>query len=231
MKAWILFSLTVAVPVFLAAGPSMAAIEPVTSVQAGENGSPPYLLERITVGNYAVTAGSLATGTSIGETSSGSHISHADDLNLNNIASRLDEKTGWEITMIDGQETWTDTNGDNPDFFVFEAGINDDFLVAAVLGDGRLGQYRTVDVSAWGDTGLHRIGLYNWNQPIGGIAFAITDLLDQKGANLTNDSVIQGIQIISGTLDPALFAAVVPEPATAALLGLGVLLIRRCRRP
>ena len=80
MKAWVLFSLTVTAPVFLAAGPSTAAIEPVSNVQAGENGSPPYLLERITVGDYSVTAGSLATGTSIGETTFGSDISHADDL-------------------------------------------------------------------------------------------------------------------------------------------------------
>jgi len=230
MKACFLFSLTVIAPFLLLTGPSTAAIEPVTSVVAGENGSPPYLLESITVGDYSVTAEFLATGRSIGEATFGSHISHADYLDLNNIASRLDKKTGWVITMIDGQKTWTDANGDNPDFFVFEAGMNDNFLVAAILGDGRLGQYRMVDVSAWGDTGLDRSGFYNWGQPIGGIAFAITDLLDQNGADLTNDSAIQGIQIISRTLDPALFVAVVPEPATLAILGLGALLMHTRRR-
>jgi len=230
MKAWILLILMVAVAIVFPVGPSSAAIESVTSVEAGENGSPPYLLESITVGDYSVTTESLATGTSIGEATFGSHISHADDLDLNHVASRLDKKTGWAIVMIDGQKTWTDTNGENPDFFLFEAGMNDNFLLAAILEDGRLGQFRMVDGWTWGDTGLNRIGFYNWGQPIGGIAFAITDLLDENGANLTNDSVIQGISIVSRTLDPSLFVAVVPEPATPALFALGALLMRRRRR-
>jgi len=222
MKARVLCTATATVALWLLfSRASGGAVGPITSVEAGSNGSPPYLLESITVGEYSVTTTFLATGRSSGETGPSSPITHADDFDLNTIASKLGTRPAWTVTMIGGRKTWTDSNGDNPDFFVFEAGMNDNLVIRAILAGHTLGRPVVIDPSNWGYTGLDHIGFYNWGQPIGGISFTITDLLDQDGLHLTNDSVIEGILFDSPTLDPALFAAVIPEPATILLLGLG----------
>ena len=230
MKARILCraALTVAM---LVSATSIAAIVPITSVETVSDGSPRYILQNVTVGDYSVSARLLATGTSVGQALAGTSIRNADNLDLNSIASRHQTPEPWRITMLGGHETWRDSNGNDPDFFLFEAGMNDGFVVQAILADGTLGQEVDVAASNWGDTGLKREGIYNFHHPIGGIAFAITDLLDADGRPLTLDTAIKGIQIHSTALDPASFSAVVPEPFTFALLGLGGLFLTRRHRP
>ncbi len=220
--------------VLLAAGISSAMIQPITSVDAGTNGSPPYMLQSVTVDDYTATREVLATGKSTGSALLGSNIKYADDFDLNSIAVRVSSGV-WTVTEIDGKKTWRDSNGKDPDFFIFEAGMNDEFEVQAILpgeqvGKPVLGDPVLIPVSKWGDTGLRRVGILNANQPIGGLAFAVTDLLDGDGKALGIDATLEGIQINSGDVDPASFFAVVPEPATFAILALGGLLAIRRRR-
>jgi hypothetical protein len=225
MKAHACLAWAAAVIVLTAAGLSSAAIEPVTSVSAGRNGHPPYILQSITVRDYTVTREFLATGTSTGAALLGTSINNADDFDLNGVATR--NRSGiWRVTEIDKKPLWRDTNGENPDFFIFEAGMNDVLTVQAILPGGELGAVVDFRDAAWGYTGLKRVGLLNMSQPIGGIAFAITDLLDAGGKPLSSKAVIEGIQINSGEVDPVSFCAVVPEPATLLVLGLGGLLLR-----
>ncbi|MEN6334168.1 MAG: PEP-CTERM sorting domain-containing protein [Phycisphaerales bacterium] len=213
------------------AGMSSAAFVPITGVQAGVNGHAPYMLESLTVGDFTITKESLALGTSAGKAFLGSTIRYADDFDLNTVAARTASGV-WKVTKIGGQDTYRDTNGDAPDFFVFEAGMQDTLNVQAIMADGTLGKTVTISHDRWGYTGLERVGLYNLGQPIGGMAFAITDLLDAQGQSLASDAVIQGLLFNSPNLDPVHFSAAMmtPEPATLAILGLGGFLALR-RRP
>jgi hypothetical protein len=226
-NAWLLSA--AGLLVLFGAGASLAAIEPITSVQIGKGVFPPYTLQSITVGSYTVTREFLATGSSTGKAILDTSIKSADDFDLNNIASR-DDSGVWKVTNIGKQPAWSDTNGEKPDFFVFEAGMNDALSVQAILPGGSLGQAVHIPASTWGSTGLTRIGWANLLQPIGGLSFAVTDLLDAEGRPLSSKAVIEGIRFDSGDVDPAGFYAVVPEPATLAILGLGGLLLVRQRR-
>ena len=193
---------------------TMPPVVPITSVDAGVNGSPPYLLQSVTVGSYTVSVDILRTGSSAIEAQFGTSPTAADNFDLNDIVARNDPPGGrvWQITKIGGQPTWRNSNGDNPDFFIFEAGMNDDLELRAILPGGILGQPVTVTQATWADTGLDKAGSPNQGQNIGGIAFSITSLLDAAGSALTDASVIEGIQVASGTLDPGNFCAIVsPE--------------------
>jgi len=196
------------------------AIVPVTRVTAGTNGAPPYMLESITMGDYTVTVNDLALGASdIIEGSAtgtlGTQPDAADNFNLNDFVARTSltgSNAEWKITMIAGRERWRDSNGDNADFFIFEIGGNDTIEVRAILSGGALGEPMTIGFSQWFNTGLYRAGQPNSGQPVAAVAFAITELFDDTGTPLTNKSFIEGIQITSGTVDPACFCAVVGPP-------------------
>jgi hypothetical protein len=230
MNACNRLSVVAVAAILVSSAASFAAIGPITDVEAGKNGSPPYRLRSLAVGDYSVTINSIATGVSTGSSVFGYHIRAADHPDLNVFASRHGPESPWQVTNIGGRDAWTDTNGDDPDFFIFEAGMNDDFTAQAILANGQLGQAVSVARTVWGDTGLRIISWANNGQPIGGVAFAITDLLDAGGLQLSNNSVIRGIRINSGTLDPAFFGAVVPEPAAFTLLALGSIMALKRRR-
>ena len=203
------------------AAPVEAAVEPITSVVVRQvdnpGGAPNFWLESITVGSYTVTVDELVTGTSTGVATAQpapyDDITAADNFDLNLFAGRSNEDPPThQIKELGGQLTWTDTNGDNPDFFVFETGANQDINIEAILPGGTIGQTVSVPTATWGDTGLDITndgGPHN-GQSISGIAFAITDLLDAEGNNLTNSSIIEGIQITSNGYDPTCVCAITP---------------------
>jgi hypothetical protein len=117
-----------------------------------------------------------------------------------------------------GSPTWQDTNGDLYDFFLFEYGRNDEFTVQPILpgpgGSEVLGEPVVVPASAWlpstaGEPDIDLSGQsYNGGQTLGGIAFNVTDLKDQNGDPLTNESVILGLLYANGGMDPSGFYAV-----------------------
>lgn len=229
MRSYARTVLTAVLLVLLLSGLASALIEPVTRVEAGRSGAPPYELASVSVGDYTVDRELLVTGRSTGSTLFASRIEWADNFDLNSVATR-NRAGAWTITRIGGQATWSDRNGQAPDFLLFEAGMNDTLTVQAILPGGVLGEAVSIPTSVWGDTGLVRVGLMNSGQRIGGLAFSITDLLDANGQALGLDAVIEGIRIDSGDVDPAHFSAIAPEPATFAILGLGCLVMIRYRR-
>jgi len=214
-----------------------AEITPITDIIItrvdNPGGAPNFWLESITVGGYTVTVDELVTGVSTGVSTASqpapyNEITNADSFDLNSFAARADEvPPTWQIKELGGKSTWLNTNGDNPDFFLFETGGNQDFSIEAILPGGTLGQSVNVPQSTFGDTGLVVTSTTSSHdgQTIEGVAFAITDLLDQNGNNLTNSSIIEGIQISSPGIDPSGFYAVAsaepwlasaPSPADGA---------------
>jgi len=207
---------------------AQAAVVPITSITAtGSSGPNPILLTSVTVGAYTVDAEDLRTGTGSGTyTGTGTPtypVENADNFNINSFASEYDPHN-----IVDfGGSLFSDQNGDNPDFFIFENGGNDSGTIQAIFPDDTLGQAISFSTAVWGDTG-YKSGV--GNQAIKGMAFSITDLLDASGAALDNNSVIKGICIRSAGLDPSSISVVVPEPGSLLTLALGALaLIHRKR--
>jgi hypothetical protein len=202
-----------------------AAVTPITKVVVDrETTSPPkFWLKSIAVGGYTIAVDELVTGTSEGKSTAQpapyNDIKNADNFDLNLFAGRASETPPtWQIQKLGGQPAWVDTNGDDPDFFLFEAGGNQDFSIEAILPGGIIGASVQVPQAIFGDTGLvitnsgPQVG-----QIIAGVAFAITDLLDDKGEPLTNSSIIEGIQITSPGIDPSCFCAVAAPPMLKAM--------------
>ena len=181
-----------------------AAIEPVTSVTADNPDSTiPYNLLSITVGDYTVNADYLVVGTTtVGLTGNGEPWPEMDNLDIHDA---IDTGLGTTATtMLFEGRSWIDTNGDNPDFFMFEAhsgdSSGDNPQIAAILSSGVTGQAVTLSGGSFGPTGYFRVsdapdGMGMAGQQILGVSFAITDLLDTGGNPLTNDSVIEGIAL------------------------------------
>ncbi len=201
--------------------------------------SPPqYWLKGFTFPDHDIALEDLVVGESTGvvnvdDEAGRRDITLADNLELNDFAPRNGANPP-EITTINfgGSPTWQDTNGaDKFDFFIFEAGGNDEFTVQAVLPGGVLGQKVVVPASKWKDLGpeprpdINRTPGPNNNQPIHGIAWKITDLLDADGNALANDTVIEGLVFTSPGMDPSCICAVrgtpfasAPDPANGATI-------------
>ncbi|MCH7556751.1 MAG: hypothetical protein IIB56_04750, partial [Planctomycetes bacterium] len=192
-----------------------ATVAPVTSVTTDNPpGSPPYNLLSITVGSYTVDVSRLASGTSTTtlDPVNGTAVPLPDDLEIG-LQYNAGETTDAFTVHMFGGKLWTDSNGDNPDFFLFEAGNGDNASIAAILPGGQVGQAITLPEDWGGDTGYD--SSLN-GQNIVGISFAITDLLDAAGNPLTNSSIIEGLAITDRSgLDPSDWCAVVPPPALA----------------
>jgi len=208
LKWSVVLALAVVVPM------CSAAIVPITSVTCDHpTGTPPYNLLSITVGSYTVTADRLGVGTS-SIVPAGTLLPRLDNLDLSEGYS-TSAGTIYKTVGFGGSPTWKDSNGDNPDFFIFESGGEDAPAIAAILPGGVVGQAVTVAATKWGQTKYNRPAVSvdaeaMQGQPIVGFAFAITDLLDASGKPLTNSSVIEGIQTTRNGMDPMTYCAVMP---------------------
>jgi hypothetical protein len=201
-------------PAFVVAMPvCSAAIVPINSVTCDHpNGTAPYNLLSITAGGYTVKAEQLGVGTS-SIVPAGTPLPRLDNLDLSDGYS-TSAATTYKTVGFGGKTTWKDSNGDNPDFFIFESGGEDSPALSAILPGDVLGQAVTVS-GKWGQTNYNRPavsvdGEAMQNQPIVGFALAITDLLDAAGKPLTNNSEIEGIQTTRNGMDPMTYCAVVP---------------------
>jgi hypothetical protein len=207
LKWSVVLALAVVVPV------CSATIVPITSVTCDHpTGTPPYNLLSITVGNYTVTADRLGVGTS-SIVPDGTLLPRLDNLDLSEGYSTT-AGTTYKTIKFGGKPTWKDSNGDNPDFFIFESGGEDAPAIAAILPGGVLGQ-AVIVTGKWGQTKYNRPAVSvdaeaMQSQPIVGFAFAITDLLDAAGKPLTNSSEIEGIQTTRNGMDPMTYCAVMP---------------------
>ena len=131
-----------------------AAIGPISSVVTDNpQGSPPYNIQSVTVGGYTVDRSQLASGTSTGTLAFNPDmpIPELDDLDISFAWSNGETGNEFTVHMFNG-ELWRNSNGDNPDFFLFEAGSGDTFQIAAILPGGVIGQSVTLSGS-WGSTG------------------------------------------------------------------------------
>jgi hypothetical protein len=205
------------------------------------SGSPPYLLRGFTFIDHNVPFEDLVLGSS--ETDSFEGIAapptNMDNFDIDGLTTKSGHKPEIWITMLGGSSSWQDTNDDQYDFFIFEAGKNDQFSVAPILvpelpgtyddrsgklselvDAGVIGQLVGRPASTWNTSadGEPDIDLKavngNGGQNIGGIAWKVTDMLDAKGDPLTHDSVIYGVLISSGGVDPGCFCAVKGVPET-----------------
>jgi len=204
----------------MAVSPCSAVMGPISSVVTDNpEGSPPYNIQSVTVGSYTVDRSQLASGTSTRTLAfaPGNKIPELDDLDISFAWSNGETGNEFTVHMFNG-ELWRNSNGDNPDFFLFEAGSGDASQVAAILPGGVIGRSVTLS-GGWGRTGHNSNGqsidgnTTGNGQSIVGICWAITDLLDQNGNALTNDSIIEGIAVTSRNgMDPADWFAVVDRP-------------------
>ena len=224
----------VIVAVLVAASVSWATVVPIDGATAGDPNSPPYILESVTVGGVEVPAGELMTGTTSWITSDPNDPNvvvliadpNMDDADINTMLQWSGRPGNFQIIF---DELWYNTNDDANDFMLFEVGGNDgdDPTFAAIFEDDSLGAELHIQpgvnlLPGWMQTEYIRNaadandGVSTDNQPIAGLAFAITDLFDANGVALTNDAVIKGIKLVNrGGTDPSGFYAVAP-PAELA---------------
>jgi hypothetical protein len=184
-----------------------ATVAPVTGVTTDNPpGSPPYNLLTVTVGNYTLDVSQLALGISTEtlDPVGGTPRPTWDNFEIGGtIASGLPDTL--TVHMFGGK-LWIDSNGDNPDFFIFEGGDGDSASIAAILPGGQLGQSITLPGNWNGDTGYDST---TNDQDVHGISFAITDLLDADGNPLTNNSIIEGFAVTNRSgMDPSSWFAV-----------------------
>ncbi len=216
-----LFSLTglLVLVLAIAVPASSAAVGPISGITADNpNGSPPYNILSITVDNYTVTVDRLGVAKSTHGSIGGTATPEMEDFDINTALNwNLGPGNYWFVNF--GGGLWKDSNGDNPDFFLFESGGNagDDPDIAPIFPDGTVGTAIDIPGSNWGGTGYNRVAAAANDavdmdgQELHGLSFAITDLQDASGNPLTNDTVILGLWISDrGGADPVGFFAVIP---------------------
>jgi len=168
-------------------------------------------LTSVTVGTYTADVTALCTGTSTGTYNGGGEptwpIENADNFNV--LGSCAIEYDPIDTVLFAGG-LWSDTNGNNPDFFIFENGADASGSIQAVFSDDSLGQAIAFSGADWTDTGFDTNGFPSSGLDLGGIALAITDLLDAAGNPLTNASVIKGLHFSGTDIDPTCICAVKP---------------------
>jgi hypothetical protein len=228
-------SFVLALVLLVSASICSAAIVPIDGVDAGDPNIRPYNLKSVTVGGETLSIDQLMTGKTSWITSDPGDPNipvlvpdaNMDDLDINTMLQWSGRPGNFQIIF---DVLWTNHNGDAIDFILFEVGGNsgDDPTFAAIFEDGSLGAELHIEpgvnlVPGWGPTGYIRNaadandGVTTDNQEIHGLAFAISDLFDVNGVNLTNDAVIKGIKLVDrGGTDPSGFFAVFPEPINVA---------------
>ena len=235
----------VAILVF-ALAPAGAAIVPITSVSTtttgtvGTVGTPQtIILDSFDAGGVTYTTSTdLVTGTSVNtslDQQAPDDINDQDNFDFNLYFGRGANQEDDEVwtTSLFGGVNWSNTNGDDADFFIFEAGGNDSIRVRPIFVGGGVGQYTILSTKAGEDDPNYPAGTVNWGDTnvvitegardgnnVFGLAFAITDLLDGAGAPLTNSSVIMGLDFDGYNTDIASISAVItggPAPSTAAI--------------
>jgi len=208
---------------FMIAPYCSAAIGPVTSITTDNPpGSPPYNILSITAGGYTAMANRLATGTTTYGSTEGTPCPENDDFDINT-ALNYNLGQGPYFTVLFGGKLWKDSNGDAPDFFLFNSGgdAGDDPEMQAVFPDGSLGQMVKIPPD-WQDLGYSRVAAVANDavdmdgQSLEGMSWAITDMLDAGGNPLTNDTVIMGYQFARSGTDPVGFFAVAPPVVRAS---------------
>lgn len=219
----------------------------VDSVSAGISGSPPNLLQSVSVGGYTANRSDLVVGTTEampgGTDGNGTFFgtweppydppAPSSNFDLHHFLGNHQNPNPIRVTSFGGAALWTDVNGNDPDFFLFEAaggelGDTDVTIQAILPGDVLGAEVDLPGTGTWGDVGIEASN----GNPVKGISFAVTDLLDVNGNALPGSAAIEGLQLNSLFLDPALVAAVgVPEPASSLLaaISLFALTVRRRR--
>jgi len=218
----------------LTAAPARAAITPVSGITVSGND-----LTGITVGGYTVPVTGLVTGATNGSYNGSGPptwpVGNADNFNV--LASCMSQYSPFRTTMFGGA-LWSNTNGSDPDFFVFDNGPSgtappDSGTVQAVFADDSVGQAVSYGPANWGDTGFDTNTFQASGRDCLGMAIGITDLLDAAGDPLPSTATIKGLRFVDADIDPTCICAVeVPEPVSLTLLGVGAagVLLRRRRR-
>lgn len=181
-----------------------ASPPPVAPVSVTLNGS---IIQSVTSSGVTVPAGALVHGTSNANATLFGTGADADDLDLSSYFAKNGDSNDWDVDLV----AWADTNGTAEDFFVFEAGGNDNVQMAAWFPDGSFGQ--AVNLTGWTSTGYTLSSGPNSNQTVFGAAMSVTSLLDAQGSPLTTSTVLRGVRITSATIDGCAFAAIDPVGA------------------
>lgn len=159
-------------------------------------------VEAIVSGGVTVPKSDLRPGHSSGAVSPGPNacgIHAADDRDLSTYFARNGVASAWEVQL----GNWALGPGPAADFFLFEAGGNDNVTVRPRLANGTLGA--PVLVSGWTPVGLAAHAGPNAGQQIFGVGLRFEDLRNAAGAPLASTQVVTALVFDSTTVDGAAF--------------------------
>jgi len=140
----------------------------------------------------------------------------ADDRNLRSYFTRSSGSEVWDVAFTG----WTDSNGSDHDFFLFEVGGGEVVRAVPRLSGGALGLETTL--SGWTDTGYTVDHGPLSGQSVYGLAFKRSDLRRADGTPLPANVVLEGIRFLSPDVDPASFLAVDPSPSGGPGTNVGI---------